>query len=500
MNNIRIRENSNINPIKPFIFIKKLVPKQTQKLVSRGTKKINKSNRQNTLVLIKHFPSATKEWYNSIYTFNQNNLKNLSAANNNLSNIFKNYFNFHFNNKIFRYKKISTRYRRLNIKRIFVGKAEVKHTTKKIIITMYVYNEEKRILMCKIRRLERLLFSSQPQTEFKLSPFGINSKNKYLSFYNKLNIAGCASSQLRGHGAGTPTNNNAILKKRLDNIMLFILKQIKIHQLFIFRDSLVCNTKKNNVDFLRKLFIISQLKKYYKDIVNIIIICKNNTAYSEYYEKSFYEAQYKIILEKEIKRIVYYKQLLSLNKSKFEYNYLSRLKALIGKIYQKDIEFNIINLKNISLDSNIFTKAISLKIKNRKNKLLKVLRRSLDTIMYSSSCSVPTARKGINNSYTPNNIENNNKTLYNTIYNTINYKKIAGARLEAKGRLTRRLTASRSVFKIKWKGSLKNLDSSYKRLSSVMLRGNTRSNLQYSIVNSKTRNGAFGLKGWISGK
>jgi len=61
MNNIRIRENSNINPIKPFIFIKKLVPKQTQKLVSRGTKKINKSNRQNTLVLIKHFPSATKE-------------------------------------------------------------------------------------------------------------------------------------------------------------------------------------------------------------------------------------------------------------------------------------------------------------------------------------------------------------------------------------------------------------------------------------------------------
>jgi hypothetical protein len=141
------------------------------------------------------------------------------------------------------------------------------------------------------------------------------------------------------------------------------------------------------------LFIISQLKKYYKDIVNIIIICKNNTAYSEYYEKSFYEAQYKIILEKEIKRIVYYKQFLSLNKSKFEDNYLSRLKALIGKIYQKDIEFNIINLKNISLDSNIFTKAISLKIKNRKNKLLKVLRRSLDTIMYSSSCSVPTARK-----------------------------------------------------------------------------------------------------------
>jgi hypothetical protein len=72
--------------------------------------------------------------------------------------------------------------------------------------------------------------------------------------------------------------------------------------------------------------------------------------------------------------------------------------------------------------------------------------------------------------------------------------------LEAKGRLTRRFTASRSVFKIKWKGSLKNIDSSYKGLSSIMLRGQVKPNLQYSIVNSKTRNGAFGLKGWISSK
>jgi hypothetical protein len=349
---------------------------------------------------------------------------------------------------------------------------------------MYVYNEEKRILMSKIRRLERLLFSSQSQTGFNISPLDYTpQKNKYLSFYNKLNIINY-------------TNNNTILKKNLKSIMLLILKQIKTHQLIFSRGSLVYNTsQKNNIEFLaRELFIISQLKIYYKEIVNIINICKNNTAYYEYYEKYFYEAKYKIILEKEIKRIVYYKQLLSLNKSKFEDNYLSRLKPLISKIWRsskKDIEFNIINLKNISLDSNIFTKAISLKIKNRKNKLLKVLRRSLDTIVLAPSKT----RKIVNNYYTPNNIENNNKTLLNTIYNTIKYKKIAGARLEAKGRLTRRLTASRSVFKIKWKGSLKNLDSSYKRLSSVMLRGNIRSNIQYSIINSKTRNGAFGIKG-----
>jgi hypothetical protein len=66
--------------------------------------------------------------------------------------------------------------------------------------------------------------------------------------------------------------------------------------------------------------------------------------------------------------------------------------------------------------------------------------------------------------------------------------------------LTRRFTASRSVFKVKWKGNLKNIDSSYKGLSTVMLRGHAKSNVQYTNVNSKNRNGSFGIKGWVSSK
>jgi hypothetical protein len=31
-----------------------------------------------------------------------------------------------------------------------------------------------------------------------------------------------------------------------------------------------------------------------------------------------------------------------------------------------------------------------------------------------------------------------------------------------------------------------------------MLRGHAKSNIQYTKLNSKTRNGAFGLKSWIS--
>ena len=77
---------------------------------------------------------------------------------------------------------------------------------------------------------------------------------------------------------------------------------------------------------------------------------------------------------------------------------------------------------------------------------------------------------------------------------------MAGIRVEAKGRLTRRFTAARSVFKVKWKGGLKNVDSSFKGLSAIMLRGDRKSNVEYSIVNSKNRNGAFGVKGWIGTK
>jgi hypothetical protein len=44
---------------------------------------------------------------------------------------------------------------------------------------------------------------------------------------------------------------------------------------------------------------------------------------------------------------------------------------------------------------------------------------------------------------------NNNKYLSNIILNSLRYKNVGGIRLEAKGRLTRRLTASRSVFKIR---------------------------------------------------
>jgi hypothetical protein len=91
-------------------------------------------------------------------------------------------------------------------------------------------------------------------------------------------------------------------------------------------------------------------------------------------------------------------------------------------------------------------------------------------------------------------------SLKSYVHRWLKHMKLRGIRVEAKGRLTRRATASRSVFKMKWKGGLKNVDSSFRGLSTIMLRGYAKSNVQYSLINSKNRNGAFGVKGWVSSK
>jgi hypothetical protein len=107
------------------------------------------------------------------------------------------------------------------------------------------------------------------------------------------------------------------------------------------------------------------------------------------------------------------------------------------------------------------------------------------------------------NSILYNNFFNLDNILYNlyksfeidSIYNYIKYKNIKGIRLEIKGRLTRRYRADRSIHKIRLKGGLRNIDASYRGLSTVNYRGYTYSNVEYSMKASKRRIGAFAVKG-----
>ena len=219
-----------------------------------------------------------------------------------------------------------------------------------------------------------------------------------------------------------------------------------------------------------------------------------------------------------------------LNNFKFKNTYLLPLQILIERIYKKKVEFNLVKLKNFHLNSDIFTQIVTLKLRNKKNRVLRVLKTSLRKIKlpnqnkliyleeysYNKSEVQHLITKDLffnnvnlnNTNICTDNLNKSLKTLYyskniidkysnveDTVLNSIKHKAVSGIRLEASGRLSRRITAAKSVYKFKYVGNLRNINSSYLYRSSVILRGNLRSNLQYSKISSKTKIGSFGIKG-----
>jgi flagellar biosynthesis regulator FlaF len=233
--------------------------------------------------------------------------------------------------------------------------------------------------------------------------------------------------------------------------------------------------------------------------------------------------------------------LLHFNNLKFDGGFISKLIDLVKQVYNKKVEFNIVNLKKMHLNSDVYTQAVSVKLKNRDNKLYRVLKASLRKIKLPVIKKIDEIQKKPNrDEFLVNIIRNNtistmlkkikknkirndnlNKlllkfypladnlklnvikkpfsiirsfSLEDYVLRSLKHLNLRGIRVEAKGRLTRRFTASRSVSKMRCKGGLKNVDSSFRGLSTIMLRGIVKSNLQYSTINSKNRNGAFGIK------
>ncbi|MBN6743313.1 hypothetical protein JKG47_23205, partial [Acidithiobacillus sp. MC6.1] len=65
--------------------------------------------------------------------------------------------------------------------------------------------------------------------------------------------------------------------------------------------------------------------------------------------------------------------LLMVNTVKFKTPFVSKLLRFLKNIYNKKVEFNIVNLNKMHLNSDIYIQAVSLKLKNRDNKLFRVL-------------------------------------------------------------------------------------------------------------------------------
>ena len=104
----------------------------------------------------KYFPAASKEWKNKLYFFNYTSIKNLPVYNTNIDKIIRNYFNLYFLN-VFLFKEfIIHKLKRLSLNKIYVSKPEIKHTNSKAILTIYVYNRERFLLLEKISKLKKI--------------------------------------------------------------------------------------------------------------------------------------------------------------------------------------------------------------------------------------------------------------------------------------------------------------------------------------------------------
>jgi hypothetical protein len=433
----------------------------------------------------KYLPAVSKEWKNSIYSFNSNNAKNLPVYALNINSLIKGYFGLYFNSKFLKHKYISVRNKRKSLNKIFVSKAEIKHTNNKALITLYVYNRERISLLKKVQNLKHIFFKRNVKSLAK----------KWLKFISLLRFEGLS-----------------FLSDNIKNNLMLLLKY----------------KAQNHSKYLNK--------SYYK----------RNLRFSKRIKKIF----------SLVKRL---RLKLSLNKNKFEERFLNKLSQLLEKYYGKKIEFNIVNLKNMAYNSDIFTEILTLKVKKERSKPMDRINALLSKVVISKANLIERVKEGkevknnlIENKYKNTNInliinkendlgvyaqsfkDNLNKLLYNIyykniiensdlnfkfhesnssslnkaytkklhdiIFENIKYKVMGGARLIVKGRLTKRYRADRSVYKVKWKGGLKNVDSSFKGLSTVMFRGYLDSNVEKSKSNSKRRIGSFGVRTWFSGK
>lgn len=420
-------------------------------LFKLNTRKQNKNKVVNIALAkdyYKDFPVSTREWNNSIYGFNLNTLALIPLATISAIYLIKGYLTLYNTNieRNLRKKILLQRFRRLSTHKTYVSNGEFKHTNDKVIITLYTYNRQR------FNYLSVL-------------------KKRYLGLFYK-------NKKIR-----------KILKKRFYLIKYKGLKYLE----------------QANKD---KFTLIKRWNKF--KIKNRIFLVKSKSFYINDYLTKFYKKWVKKSL-KRIKFYLYYKQLLYINESKYNYTYLQNLKNLTLKIYNKKVEFNLINIKYHYLNSDILSESLTLKITRNRRKMLKYFRRLINKIKIHKTHKEVSYEPNLNKINLIENIDDpiesifNNKsrpdtkTLKTVVLDEIKYKRPAGVRLEAKGRLTKRYTASRSVRKIRYKGNLVNIDSSYKGLSAVILKGNMRSNIQYTKLNSKTRIGSFGIKGSVSG-
>lgn len=456
--------------------------------------------------------------------------------------LLKSYFNFHLNQENNKSKNLPIRYKRLSVNKVFVGKGELKHTSSKVVITVYIYNKEKKILTSVLKNL--FIDLQYPKKQLNRS-ISIDKNNNEIITYNRphtldeylelpehyINYFSSLYSLYLTATVTTLDKNGkyySLLSKYFNELALLVDNKIitKEEKYVIFNDKFETNnfntyapynnTLKKQLktkvygyedkllfyqDFKELVLnkLLGGLEKNYKKSEDSGYIMPYNGfvhfnlfyfKYSQYFDfKSF---MFKM-RQQYMKNFYLYLHSLLFNRTKFDVSALYNLRRLATNLYNKEVEFNFVNLKKLHLNSDIFTQVVSLKLKNRNNRLYKVLKSSLAKVkipninilnekynkLNKEDLLINRMRNiKINSLFVNENTErdhlnklllnifplaeNLNRIIKTELYNirrpislenfilrSLKHLNMAGVRIEAKGRLTRRFTASKSVFKMR---------------------------------------------------
>jgi len=389
------QENKNLNDNTPLLFNKK--NKKNKKNIIKNLTHINSDSGKT-----RHYTPAAQEWFNSIYTFNSTYTKTLPLADTSLMKLLKGYFNFETKRKILKTKPLTTKLKRLTTKKIFVGKGDLKHTSSKAIITFYVYNTTRMYLISKINELSKILYDPEERLnqiieientktdtkktyirkEYHLKEeitkmFHIKKKHKLTMRFNR--------PPSLSEFLTLPEKKNILQIKHKKNYLesftrLYLDGYLDVQNLYLSNLNLlfVILSKMVKLNFITEQYKTVYLKDSmlrplksafnYNLLENPLLPFLKRPAFEEYMDKA--EEYYKSNLNRFV-------TLLRINRLKFRTHFITKLIYLVQNIYKKKVQFNIVNLKKMHLNSDIYTQAVALKLKDHKNRLYRVLKSSL---------------------------------------------------------------------------------------------------------------------------
>jgi len=405
------------------------------------------------------YKSSLKNWQNSIYTYNKNNINHIVYLKNKYIYLLLNSY-FNMNNNSFKLKK--------NIDTFFLNSFDNIHK-KSIYNLKEIYEDKFKVLSLQYSLSKRksklynwknkLILSKKLNTSIKTFFYSISLRKTLINYPLIKHTNNIVSIVLFIFNT-----NKIYIKTKLNKLNKFLL----INNLFKIKNNI--NLKQYNIlndkEYINKKLNISNIL-YYNNIIKGFI--------KEKYIKLFFKRNY----------------LTNLYINNYILNNLNliNLKNIIYKLYGKNIKLNITNLKYVYLDNSIFITSIINKLNDRKKRVLNVMKKSLKLLKIAKLNSMFLSNK---KNIITNTLNITSNYLYKNILNSIKNIHIIGVSLEAKGRLTRRMTASRSVYKLKMKGSLKNIAFSLD--NSPNLRGFLKPNVDYIKNSSYNKNGSYGIK------